>query len=477
MQLRDQQTLFYAGLCIVFVALATVALAFDGTGGGGDSVFHFLIARFSWKHPELFLHHWGKPLFTMLASPFAQLGFKGVKFFNVVVTVLACHFAYRTAKQLQMPNAAWIVLFYFMTPETIEVTISGLTEPLFALVLIMGIYFLTAGKSITGTIILSFLPFSRSEGLIILCVLLVYLLFTKQFKALPWLLFGHLFMGVAGIFVYRDVLWVFNKIPYARLASDYGHGHWDHFIKSMYYITGPVLWVLSLVGLPVLLFRFREGFWAKLKDRLFLDKLFLIYGMFIVFFIGHSAFWALGIFGSAGLSRVIIGIIPVFAVMCLEGLNTLYALLDHYKLGMLRRYLAVLLLGGMVFYCFFCKPTRLDYKHNFVLNEDQQMMAELAPYIDRKFPGYTPYFSDASFSYFLDIDQFTPKGEYLIRDTDYGNKLQEKELIIWDGWRSKRDERIDKRVMLDNPNLKLDTSFRLILGGTDTIDYLIFVRR
>jgi hypothetical protein len=170
-------------------------------------------------------------------------------------------------------------------------------------------------------------------------------------------------------------------------------------------------------------------------------------------------------------------VIPVFAIMCLEGLNTLYSLLDRVHFATGKKILAVALLGGMVYYCFFFPPTRLDYHHNFTLNEDQRMVAQIATFVEGRYPDHTPYFSDVTFSYLLDIDQFGPKGEYLIRDTDYGNKLQEKELIIWDGWRSKGDEQIPRMVMDTNPNLKLDTSFAIILNEADTIEYLLYVKR
>jgi hypothetical protein len=85
-------TLLYAFTGLLFVVACIVALVLNGTNGGGDSIGHYLLAHHAWKYPNLFFNHWGKPVFTMLSSPFAQFGFKGVKLFNVFVTFGAVHY-------------------------------------------------------------------------------------------------------------------------------------------------------------------------------------------------------------------------------------------------------------------------------------------------------------------------------------------------------------------------------------------------
>lgn len=464
----------YIGLFVVLVALLTVALLTDGTGGGGDSVCHYLIARYSWKHPELFLDHWGKPVYTMLFSIPAQMGFKAVKVANIMVTVLACYFAFKIAENLQMKNIIWLVPFYFLAPETIEVTLSGLTEPLFALTLILGIHFIIKGQKNVGIIILSFLPFVRSEGLVILCVLLVYLLFLKNYKGLPWILFGHFFMGIAGVFLYHDVLWVFNKLPYARLDSVYGHGYWYYFWKQMCFIIGPVLFVLLQIGCLGIILTNIRSLSIKIKERLFIDKVFLVYGIFIIFFIAHSVFWTLGIFGSFGLTRVFIGVMPLIAIICLDGLNYIFSIIDAFVLPKFRQIFTILIFCGLLFFCFISKLTAIEYKNNITLNEEQKLIAhDIYPYIKNKFPNYTLYFSDVGVSYFFDVDMFGTDGAHRIKDTKYLNFSAINGLIIWDSWFSQTEEKISRDSLLNNPNLKLDTTFSTALHR----DYLLFVKR
>ncbi|MFM7619728.1 MAG: hypothetical protein ACKO5Y_07805, partial [Bacteroidota bacterium] len=57
----------------------------DGVAGGGDTYTHFFMSKYAGNHPELFLNQWGKPVFTTFFFPIAQLGFKAVLGFNLML--------------------------------------------------------------------------------------------------------------------------------------------------------------------------------------------------------------------------------------------------------------------------------------------------------------------------------------------------------------------------------------------------------
>ena len=48
----------------------------------------------------------------------------------------------------------------------------------------------------------------------------------------------------AGFYIYNDLFWVINKIPYARLSSTYGSGELFHFIDQMNYVVGIPIYIL-----------------------------------------------------------------------------------------------------------------------------------------------------------------------------------------------------------------------------------------
>jgi hypothetical protein len=83
---------------ILWVVLCLAAIAFNGTADEGDSVEHFLYAKYAFIHPENFVNHWAKPVFVWIAAPFAQLGFSGVKFLNVSCWALQLVFIVRIAR-------------------------------------------------------------------------------------------------------------------------------------------------------------------------------------------------------------------------------------------------------------------------------------------------------------------------------------------------------------------------------------------
>ena len=73
----------------IALGVAAVWMRHRSTGilESGDGIQHYQIARYAWQHHELFLHSWGKPLFTLLSSPFAQLGIWGMTIFNALCFV------------------------------------------------------------------------------------------------------------------------------------------------------------------------------------------------------------------------------------------------------------------------------------------------------------------------------------------------------------------------------------------------------
>src|ERR1700751_4484090 len=74
----------FCGLVVLFIYFSTLAYLSKGSHGGGDCYAHYKIAHYAFKYPRLFLDLWGKPVFTLLSSPFAQFGFIGIKIFNIL---------------------------------------------------------------------------------------------------------------------------------------------------------------------------------------------------------------------------------------------------------------------------------------------------------------------------------------------------------------------------------------------------------
>lgn len=107
----------------------------------GDGINHFQIAKYSWNYPGLFFDHWGKPLFTLLSSPFAQFGFKGMIFFNICLFVVSSIFLVKISKKLTLKNEWLAIALCFAAPVYFRIVLSGLTEILFSTIVIVTLYF------------------------------------------------------------------------------------------------------------------------------------------------------------------------------------------------------------------------------------------------------------------------------------------------------------------------------------------------
>src|SRR4030066_755964 len=114
-------------LTILFLFLLILSLLSEGTYGGADDNVHYSIARYAFKHPYLFLHHWGKPFFIALAAPFAQFGFNGIKLFNILAGLAATYFTWAILKHFTNNYASSVTLLIVFSPIYLTMLLSGMT--------------------------------------------------------------------------------------------------------------------------------------------------------------------------------------------------------------------------------------------------------------------------------------------------------------------------------------------------------------
>jgi ABC-type cobalt transport system substrate-binding protein len=100
-------------LIFLFIIFSVISYLSTGTYGGADDIVHYRFARYSFSHPQFFLNHWAKPVFTLLSSPFAQFGFFGIKIFNLIIGSLTAFLSYKIVKILNYKNAFLVIIFIF----------------------------------------------------------------------------------------------------------------------------------------------------------------------------------------------------------------------------------------------------------------------------------------------------------------------------------------------------------------------------
>jgi hypothetical protein len=274
---------------------------------------HFFISEASWSKPSLFLDHWGKPLFTLLSSPFSQFGYSGIIGFNILVFVFTVLVGWRILRNFNC-HWSWSLAFPFLLLASNQYNITvlnGLTEPLFSLFLVSGMLFLQEKKWLLTALVIGCLPFLRSEGQLPFVLILAVLLVRKEFKYIALLFVPFIIYALVGEVSLGDPFWYFTRSPYHLANNIYGSGSYFHYLinwRQYFGWSGLVLLALGITSFLILL---------KLRKTYLLrwDIIVLAAGSFLGIIALHSYFWGSGKNGSLGLLRIATQGLPGFLLL------------------------------------------------------------------------------------------------------------------------------------------------------------------
>jgi len=233
------------------ILLLQLILIFFSTDfyGGADNISHYRIARYAWKYPPLFLDLWGKPVYTAFVFPFALFGIQAARLFNAIAGLAAVFFTIRAMRAMGEKDNLITIAFIAFSPVYFLVMQSCLTEVLFSLVLMLSFWMFFEEKYCRAALVLSFLPFVRSEGYIFFPLFATALALAREYRAIPLLAAGSLFYTLAGYPHFRDWLWVIHHWPYAMDNSLYGSGSLFHFVRQSPEIFGVPFLLFLITGL------------------------------------------------------------------------------------------------------------------------------------------------------------------------------------------------------------------------------------
>jgi hypothetical protein len=433
---------------ISIVALTTLSFMFmmvqvfntETAFGGADSYQHFLISKYAFAHPDLFIHHWGKPVFTLLSSVFSQAGFAGMKVFQILVILGTGLCATRILKQLNYrlsPIAVPLVLF---TPIFFQCAFSGLTEPLFALILLGSIALFMSKRFRTAAILLSFIPLVRTEGIMMLPLLGLALALLKQYKSLPWLATGIVFYSLLGLlFHHHDLLWLWSNNPYSGNNATYGSGEFLRYISSFDEWLGWPLMVATVLGLVFVVVRV-----IKKPARSEVVHWMLITGAFLGYFLVHSFLWAKGSSGSLGLLRIMAAVSPLAALLAVVGIEgILFKFRD--------RSVVVVIAGTAI-----CATTiGFTWQANNgpnVLNFEEQGMQYASDWIDYHDADAKVFFYNPAFCFFNERDLFSyEKSGWASGVTE---EFSPGSYVVWDAHFGANEGATQATKLLFHPNLE-----------------------
>lgn len=437
--------LMLAGLYLMILSLLS-----EGLLGETDSVNHYLIARYAFQHPYLFVDHWGKPLFTILSAPLAQFGMQGAVFFNILCALFTAWLIFRTCRLLKYRYALAAIPFALFAPVYMVNVLTSLTEILFALVLVAGIYFFLKEKIILSSIIISFLPFARMEGVMFLVIFLAAIILAKKFKAIPFLLTGYIIFSLAGTLRYHDLLWFFNSMPYSDKGSAlYGSGSFWYYLERFHQLLGFPLTILAVIGmihLSISLFRDKK----PSRTASWLTEYYLIPVSLFSFILAHSFLWWQGMMGVLATSRFMACVLPLGGFLAMVGLNWINSMFGRWKyFGTIFTFIIILITIWVPFTL---------HKIPAVPSWSDQVMKETAEAIkSANLDKYPIYYFDPKLAYYLGKD---PYGAARLHNNlpapgqpDFG--VSDSSIVVWDTHFGEFEHKIRLERLLDNPGFRL----------------------
>lgn len=439
----------YAAFAICLQLLVFLFLQSRGLEGGMDSWMHYLVSRYAFTYPELLLDQWNKPVFTWLSAPVCLGGIRALVWFNILCTGLAGLF---TALSLEKNNPhAWLAVpFCILSPVLFGNTISGLTEPLNALLLSIVFWLWSAGHAKSSVSLASFLPFVRTEGFVICMALALFLIIKRQYRHLPFLITGSLVMNLAGFAITGAPFWIISENPYWKFEQqgvfDPGSGSILHFVRQGRAMFGLLPEMLLMAAVVFWLW---DVYGKRKTDDMFLLALLV----FLAYFGAHSSIYYLGILGSHGLTRVMAVVAPCVAIMCLSAINRL---IDLTPKSPFRPVLYVLLLLPVWWSAYgendYAKPYRFS---NPTVKEDKALRnftlagewIQANGLMDRVLVHQSPYFNVR-----FDKDPYNPQSSYYCWSIDQQNDWTPRgALVIWDGFSAVREGNLRLEWLRQNP--------------------------
>jgi ABC-type cobalt transport system substrate-binding protein len=422
---KKTDNLVIAFLIVLFAIGNYVILNTQNSFGGADNIAHYFAAHYGWQYPRLLFDHWSKPVFTILISPFAQLGINGVRIYNLLLGLAGGFFAYKTAKIIGVEPSITALIFTILSPIYFILMFTSLTEISFAFFLILGVYLFFKNKFLWSAIVISFLPIIRTEGIILLPLFALAYGLKKSYLSILFLSFGFFLISILGYPFYNNFFWLITEMPYGG-NNIYGSGEWMHFINSTKNIQGYIVLILFILGLIITLWKYVKKGVLNFKNDFFI--LLLIFAPFVLYYSAHTYVWAMGKGGSLGLIRVIGAVIPLSAIGASISFDKIHSFLSKYN-----KYLSsfiIVLIAVIMF-----SQAKHIYKWGFYPTNREKLMNQTAEYIkNNKLDRNHLVYYDVNLLYELKRDPYdNSKTSWMIKNRERPSMpFPDSTIIVWD---------------------------------------------
>ena len=380
-----------------------------------DAGYHYLFARWSWIEPQYLVSVWARPLFTLAYAVPSLGGYPLAKFFTLLIALATAWQSARFASDLGIQNAELAIPLIFLQPAFFLVCSVTLTEPLFALILVLALRLDLRGFKTWAAVLVSLLILVRPEGFFVGLAWGFWVLFGRSHEEplYPRLARASLLSGGAAAWwavttvASGDPLWLVHNWP----------PDWKPVNESN--IRGQFWWyfaILPLIVGPLFLPQFFSGLVSLWRSRRATAGLLILAVIFLV----HAAMFSRGWFGDAGYPRYLVCVAPVTALATLEGWN-------RFRLAQ-KHVLSVLLLLLSFGVC-------LSYVDGYRFTRDSRAIDDVLKAVDLSRVSYQKLIFSQSYSCIR--LGCTPSQWFALSSSKAENierlqKASEPTLVIWD---------------------------------------------
>ncbi|MFK5970579.1 MAG: hypothetical protein QM487_10725, partial [Candidatus Marithrix sp.] len=129
---KNYNHIVFIFLSLAFIAGVITIFSTHNSFGGGDNFAHYKFAHWGWKYPKLLFNHWGKPVFTILSSPFSQFGINGMRIYTLLMGFSTAIIIWRIAETLKFKDSILGIFLVLFTPIYFIMMFTTLTEVSFS---------------------------------------------------------------------------------------------------------------------------------------------------------------------------------------------------------------------------------------------------------------------------------------------------------------------------------------------------------
>jgi hypothetical protein len=264
-------------------------------------------------------------------------------------------------------------------------------------------------------------------------VAIILIIIKKQYKLIPYLFIGSLFLNTLGWVIDGDPFWVITQNPYINFELSginiCGNGGLFHYMYAGHYTFGFFVCIIILLTICYFLGE------LILVNKSVNYNMLLIIMIFLTYFGAHVFIWWKGMMGSCGYVRVMTVIAPIVSIIVVYGMNKLNQLFFNMfpKFGKNISKIIILLLIINTIYT----PYRYhDYRYPLAISKEQEQYHKLLSWYDNQdfenrtkiylYPyfsiiaGIDPYNQKEHLDFWASSLQFSKKGDILIWDSHFG---------------------------------------------------------